>query len=585
MTEQKQPKFDLLVKLKAMPPKLRWGVGGAIVVLGGLAFLFGAPEKKVEVEPPRATIIDNGDTGITSGIPRDAANLLNELLRQKNGNAEEQRRQAEEWTGKYRELEKNLAKASVGDKRPKQALAFLQHGKLDDMRAILYQLIDKEVSQTDMLAANYYNLALSWHLVFDYAKAQKGYAMAYRYRPDNLSYALSYATGLYRNDQFTEAEEPFKRILAAYRELANTDPNALADVASTLNNLGALYGDLQRLPEAERAFEEALKIYRTMAVASPAVYLPDVALALNNLGSLYNNTRRQQQAEMAYDEALKTYRMLARTDPGANLPYVASTLNNFGSLYKNTQRLPEAEKAYDEALKIYRQMAETDPNANLPDVASMLNNLGALYGITRRLAEEEKAYYEALQIRRKLAQTNPDANLPDVALNLNYLGALYSDTQRLPQAEQAYNEALSIRRKLAEINPSANLSEVALILNDLGAVYGDTQRLPEAEKAFNEALKIARALAETNPSAYLSDVAMTLNNLASLYADTQRLPEAGKAYEEAVKIRRDQAEYDPAVKPKVAAALHILGLFYQKTGRTAEAEAAFKEESEIMASR
>ena len=51
----------------------------------------------------------------------------------------------------------------------------------------------------------------------------------------------------------------------------------------TLNNLGLLYRQTQRLKEVEEASQEALTIRRRLAQANPPAYLPNVATTLNNL--------------------------------------------------------------------------------------------------------------------------------------------------------------------------------------------------------------------------------------------------------------------------------------------------------------
>jgi hypothetical protein len=50
----------------------------------------------------------------------------------------------------------------------------------------------------------------------------------------------------------------YESLLARYRALAKKNLSAyLPHVATTLNNLGALYSDTQRLKEAEEAYREA----------------------------------------------------------------------------------------------------------------------------------------------------------------------------------------------------------------------------------------------------------------------------------------------------------------------------------------
>ena len=66
---------------------------------------------------------------------------------------------------------------------------------------------------------------------------------------------------------------------------------------------------------------------RDLAKANPQAYLPDVTATLNNLGNLYSNTQRLKEAADAYSEALQTQRNLAKDNPQAYLPDVARTLD------------------------------------------------------------------------------------------------------------------------------------------------------------------------------------------------------------------------------------------------------------------
>jgi tetratricopeptide (TPR) repeat protein len=57
-------------------------------------------------------------------------------------------------------------------------------------------------------------------------------------------------------------------------------------VAATLNNLGSMDRLQNRLDEARKHYEEALKIHRQLAEQNPAKYLPNMAMMLNELGLL-----------------------------------------------------------------------------------------------------------------------------------------------------------------------------------------------------------------------------------------------------------------------------------------------------------
>ena len=79
-------------------------------------------------------------------------------------------------------------------------------------------------------------------------------------------------------------------------------------IALTLNNLGVLHSDQNRMEEARKAYEEALAICRKLAASNPDTYLPDLAMTLNNIGILHSSQNRTEEAWKAYQEALAIYR-------------------------------------------------------------------------------------------------------------------------------------------------------------------------------------------------------------------------------------------------------------------------------------
>ena len=69
------------------------------------------------------------------------------------------------------------------------------------------------------------------------------------------------------------------------------------------------------MKEARNEYEEALKTYRELAQKNPETYLPDVALTLNNLGILDSDQNRIAQARKEYEEALKIFEDFSKQDP------------------------------------------------------------------------------------------------------------------------------------------------------------------------------------------------------------------------------------------------------------------------------
>ncbi|MGA9578777.1 MAG: tetratricopeptide repeat protein, partial [Terrimicrobiaceae bacterium] len=246
---------------------------------------------------------------------------------------------------------------------------------------------------------------------FRFSEAEKAYHEAIEAAPGN--WRANFALAVFSQD-LSRYEKALPLYLHCLELTRRSGDNAQA--AATLSNLGVLHSHQNRLEEARKAYEEALKIRRQLAQIDPETHLPEVANTLNNLGLLHSRQNRLEEARNVYEEALQIRRQLARNNPETYLPEVAMTLNKLGVLHSDGNRMEEARNAYEEALKSYRELAQSNAGAYLPYVAGTLNNLGLLHSHQNRMEEARKSYEESLSIRQQLAQNNPDAYLPGVAV-------------------------------------------------------------------------------------------------------------------------------------------------------------------------
>jgi tetratricopeptide (TPR) repeat protein len=475
-------------------------------------------------------------------------------------------------TEELQKLQQQLAARSSEPSEVKLS-KLLAAGDLDAALYLKSQQVQKSRGASGNLPRDLYILGLIHEIRFEWPQALASYREAWELGHDP-AHGFKYARFAQDLNHFSEAIAAYEALLRIYK--------GPPDRAKTLNNLGNLYRDTQRIRESEEVFSEALSTYRNLAETNPETYLSYVAMTLNNQAIVFRTTRRIREAEQAYDEALVILRNLTEINPETQFG-IATTLNNLANLYSHTQRMKESEQAYIEALSIFRKLAETNPDAYLPYVANTLNNLANIYSDTQRMKEAEQAYDEALTIYCKLAVVNPEIYMPYEAAILSNLANLYAATLRVPQAEQAYIKTLATYRKLTIVNPDAYMHDLALTLNNLGALRRAAHRIQEAEEAYDEALTVFRKLVEVNPTVYISDVAMTLNNLGGLYGATQRLHNAERAYSEALAIRCKLAQANPdAFLPDVASTQNNLANLYFSTGRIQEATTHASEAERIL---
>jgi tetratricopeptide (TPR) repeat protein len=223
------------------------------------------------------------------------------------------------------------------------------------------------------------------------------------------------------------------------------------DFAAALNNLGAVYRQLGRLRDAQRAYE------RSFALNGAAAATRDIARTLNNLGAVYTDLGELRRAAETLSRA-------AALDPG--LVEVARL--NLGLAYMAARQFSEAEE-------IFR---------NLPESAAALNNLGALLHKTGRIEESGAALKRAAELWQ--VELGPDH--PQVAVALANLGAVYTTQHQFPEAETCYRDAI----RIAE----ASLPADHLNLAQYRAGYARLLRQLDRKKEARELEELARAASD-----------------------------------------------------------------------------------------
>jgi serine/threonine-protein kinase len=228
------------------------------------------------------------------------------------------------------------------------------------------------------------------------------------------------------------AEASFQKVLEIFRPLAEapssagdqTDPRedvqgagdddpdmrraAQRRLAMGYNNLGALYRNTRRLPEAERFFQAGLDVRLELNATPPRVpaYQRDLAESYNNLGAFYLEGKQFAQAEAALQKAVDIREELAHGD-AANQEYQklwARTIFNLGIVYLRTERLSSAEEAFTRSRDILQRLADENPTVSAfqYNLAISLQNLGGFYNQAGRRADAEQSYGKAIALLEKL---------------------------------------------------------------------------------------------------------------------------------------------------------------------------------------
>lgn len=293
--------------------------------------------------------------------------------------------------------------------------------------------------------------------------------------------------------RWKEAENAFRAALSEARRLRHADAQSAA-----LNGIGVVFDAQGLLPQAVKAYQEALKL-NGLAPAR-------LAKIRANLGNTYADMGRLQKAMEEYQHALTFFQKSQNTAAEAHL------LNQIGNLYARMEQPQNALDRYQEALPLYK--AANDPSGE----AKVLTNISGAY---LEMGQKHKIFpfaMRALSLYRALKNKSGEATI------LENIGVLYSQWGRLPSALENFTLALKLRRETHDLQGQAHT------LGNLGVLMTEERKFPEAFERFKEAVAIYHTLGD------LTGEATTQKNLAATLAHLERRQEALEVYRTTVDL-------------------------------------------------
>ncbi len=323
-------------------------------------------------------------------------------------------------------------------------------------------------------------------------------------------------------DRPDEARNYFKQAEEILVPLTKEHPlvlRYLEGLAAHWLNYGALEYSRHAWVEAERADQEALRLYQELAQRQPDAvqHWLDVAMVDCNLGDSLYRRGKTTEAKVVLQDALSALILAKSLEPSHInvLLYSATAQNNLANVFNGEKKYVEAAEAYRFSIAAMRQLAANNPTAiDFPKkTASGLHNLSTALRRSGAAMEAEAAELEGRQILEKLLEKKPDSteyrNL--LVTSLNGLGDIYYDLRRLDDAKQAYEQARTRLLQLAE-----TAGEPARFQTMLGYVFFNLGRIARNRNLNEEAIDWnSQAIAAQN-----IELSLRLGNEA---ADTKRV--------------------------------------------------------------
>lgn len=265
--------------------------------------------------------------------------------------------------------------------------------------------------------------------------------------------------------QHKEALLAAEEAVNVYRRLAAANPDAYEhDLAIALNTMGNCLQVLAHWSDALLTSEESVEICRRLATVNPAACEATLAMALDNLGSRLAATSQGHQdpagvLALALDrteEAVRIYRHMAIGSPARFEHDLARTLNNLATRLAIVGRLADAATAAQEGIAIRRRLAFDNPAAHRARLGWELGTAGNIAGEAGKRDEAVALVEESIGIFRQVAPRNPTEYEPELAKMLISLALLSQDTPAYhARAEAAVAEAIKILNPLKDQRPEA----------------------------------------------------------------------------------------------------------------------------------
>ena len=317
---------------------------------------------------------------------------------------------------------------------------------------------------------------------------------------EQVAVDLLWGRFLQHGGRLAEAEA----ILLTTAETASDVSSAIK--AELLDEVGLARWRQGKVPEAERAFDEAWELRKARSERSLAA-----ASSLNRLGLIKGSAGDLAAARELFERALELRRQLL--DDSLE---TAATLENLGFTSTQQGRFGEADEKQRTALAIKERWAPGSEH-----LARAHTNNGLLDWYRGNLRAAQRQYLDALELWRRL---QPESI--EVGLNLQNLGTLGMDRYDLDSARRYFGEALEHWQR---VSPSSPWHVTTLAsLGDVELYSGNLEQADEHLRAAQEMMA-----GSVNP-----ETAFVFSSLARLAHRRGDLDEALALHRQALDVHR-----------------------------------------------
>ena len=275
--------------------------------------------------------------------------------------------------------------------------------------------------------------------------------------------------------------------------------------AAAWEAIGQKHLDEGKMPEAEQAFQSAMRTYENETGAAPnnAPLLVSLCVCRNKLASTQSRLFKVAEAKALFaatDDYLKKVIAARPTDP-AFLHARVKTLQDWSDACQRLYLFREAETIQRDAVAAIRKLSQEHP-ARLEYRVDLVQFLQRRADLLRdafaQYAEAEALYQEAREAARKLIADDPKspAHVAELAVVYNSYSLLVRESGRYAESVDMMREAIRLLTYLEKAYPNnpEHWFMLPAVLRNTMQPLGYMQRTVEIEAARREATRVEEKL-------------------------------------------------------------------------------------------
>ena len=259
--------------------------------------------------------------------------------------------------------------------------------------------------------------------------------------------------------------------LRIYKQLAIDNPNKyLARVARVQHFLSIVYEIRGEFKKSEKAIQDAIKALNRLTIGNANKYMSILANEVVCLASLYDFFDFYDQSKESYLKALDIYKELVSRESKLYLTKMADTEWMFADLLMRIECYDESIQYYTDSIRIYQSVDNSDNY--LSDISEAFTHIAYMQMELQQYEEAEKNYINAIKIKHALIDNDNYVCLEggDLAWTLNLRSLLKMRQGQYKEADLLLSQSISILNKLAKEEPGMHDEIIEDVNNNIKTV-------------------------------------------------------------------------------------------------------------------